>query len=533
MFSNGSDFRTQPKDADKAMLSEIKHLEGRFPGMHRDNQGRHVKTVDKYKIYGAPLDFRELCGRLVRPETKYLVLDLDGTFHKGLNPGVMLGFELCAYQAYGLDYMESMDDKNRLGSIVLNWKDQAAQSRYAKKGAKRWLLPGVLYYSLARVGWKASPVRKTIRQTLGPHAMDRMLALMRLSLMHQMAGVPAEDVHKLVRSLWKRHADRQVIEPEDIQWLRDSFPNLKIIVSSASPRALLQVVQEQFPVHDIFATEVETINGKTSSPHWMHPVFGSGQPKRIAPPASLRQNAYYNKIKYLALKYPDFMDSGVHTVGITDTKHGEDYPWSEYFKCVADINSPDPFSPLVSTASPLKEIHSAKIKTRRDKEEAESKENAQPWDMPSPTPSSENFEFSKQDLEDILINELAKAEALAIKCYDAVPRVVEDLGAMAGESFAINQALENVIIGYNASLGADRDLYFERVQEALKQTYRLNRQLNSRMNPVSKRWSEIEKIMESARSKIHKKAGRSLEDQPPPPYLEDQLIFSEKTLPGG
>ena len=511
------------------MLSKIKQLEGRFPGMHRDSRGRHVKAVDKYVIYGNPLDFKELCSYLLKPDTKYLVLDLDGTFHKGLNPGVMLGFDLCAYQAYGLDYLETMDDKNRLGSIVLNWKDQAAQSRYAKNGAKRWLLPSVLYYSLARVGWKASPVRKTIRQSLGPHAMDRMLALMRLSLMHQMAGVPSEDVHKLVRSLWKRHGDRQVIEPDDVHWLRRAYPGLTIIVSSASPRALLQVVHEQFPVHDIFATEIETINGKTSSPHWMHPLFGNRQPGRIAPPPSLRQNAYYNKIKFLYLKYPDFLDPDVHTVGITDTKHGEDYPWSEYFKCVADINSPDPFSPMVSTASPLREIHSAKIRTRRDKEEARNEEDAQPWDMPSPMPVFENFEFARQELEEALESELAKAEAIAKKCFEAVPGVVKDLDALSSEVFVREQALENTIIGYNASQGEDRDRYFQRVQEALKQTYRLNRQLNQCMNPVSKKWSEIEKIMESARTKIHKKAGSTPEEEIFPPHIQDPFIQPDKT----
>ncbi|MBI9076905.1 MAG: hypothetical protein JEZ02_15970 [Desulfatibacillum sp.] len=511
------------------MLSNIRQLEGRFPGMHRDSRGRHVKIVDRYVIHGNPMDFRDLCGRIVRADTKYLVLDLDGTFHKGLNPGVMLGWDLCAYQAYGMDYLDSLDDKGRKGSFVLNWRDQAAQGRYAKNGAKQWLLPGVLYYSLARMGWKSSPVRKTLRQSLGPHAMDKMLALMRLSLMHQMAGIPLDDVYKLVRSLWKRHGDRQVIEPDDIQWLRHSFPNLKIIVSSASPRALLEIVREDFPVHDIFATEIETRNGITSSPHWMHRLFGNKQPRRIAPPASLRQNAYYNKIKYLCLKYPDFPDPDVHTVGITDTKHGEDYPWSEYFKCVADINSHDPFSPLVSTASPLEEIHSAKIMTRQDKEETRDQEDAQPWDMPSPMGPSDVFEFSRQELEKTLEAELTRAEAMAKECYDAVPGVLQDLDDFSQDVFVTAQALENTVIGYNASHGEDRNRYFDKVRAVLKQTYRLNRHLNQGMNPVSQKWSGIEKIMESARTRIHKMAGSAIEDPTPPAFTDEDFTFPVKT----
>ncbi|MFH2100182.1 MAG: hypothetical protein ABIJ95_11765, partial [Pseudomonadota bacterium] len=367
--------------------------------------GRHLRLVDRYVLHGKGLDFPGLCRRVIRPETRYLVLDLDGTFHQGLNLGVLLGWELCAFQAYGLEFLQRVEKARGQGAVVVNWRDHKARLHYCTRGPRRWALPGGVYYLLARIGWKNRAVRRALRRNLGPQAMDRLLGLMRLNLMHHLAEADLADVRELVKSLWRRHQDRLVIEPEDIAWVRRTWPDLKIIVSSASPSVCLDPVRETYPVHDVISTQIEEKDGRTATPHNLHPLVASGRPGRIAPPGSFSENASHDKIARLVERHPDFLSPDVHTVGITDTKHGEDHAWAEYFKCVADVNSPDPFSPVVSAASPLAEIHSAPVLTRAQRREA-------------PQPLGKALELSKNRLETLLAGDLERAEGLAGQCFD-------------------------------------------------------------------------------------------------------------------
>ncbi|MBI5843263.1 MAG: hypothetical protein HZB23_01185 [Deltaproteobacteria bacterium] len=465
-------------------------LQGPSPGLVQGDDGSFVRLVDRYAVYGDGLNFPDLCRKMIRPDTKYLVLDLDGTFHKRLNLGVFLGYELSAYQAYGLDYLLKVEEKRGLSPFVLKRRDAVGKARYVKIGATRWLVPGAIYYSLARLGWANHAVRRNLRRNLGPFAMDRLLALMRLGLMHQMASAPLSDVRLLVESLWRRYADLTVIEPEDIKAIRGEFSNLKIIVSSASPSVCLDVVREKYPVHKVINLEIEVKNGRTSTPHFLHPVFGHGKPARIAPPASLRENAAQMKIDRLVELYPDFLDPGVHTVGITDTKHGEDQSFAEAFKCVADVNSPDPFSPLVSARSPLREIHSARVFTRKERLEGQDG-------------GGQGRILFADEMARILKSDFAAARKSAGTCYSLYRGARADLADFAERLDALETEIASSVEAYNQASQRGRNAALKNLRASVGGVFTANRRLSSALTPLSDAYSGLEEAIISARNRVH------------------------------
>lgn len=466
-------------------------LQGPSPGLVKGDDGSFVRLVESHSVYGGGMDFPDLCRKMIRPDTKYLVLDLDGTFHKRLNLGVFLGYELSACQAYGLDYLLEVEEKRGLSPFVIKRKDAAGKARYAKIGATRWLVPGAIYYSLARLGWANLAVRRNLRRSLGPFAMDRLLALMRLGLMHQLAQVPLSDARLLVESLWRRYADLAVIEPEHISSLREEFPALRIIVSSASPSVCLDVVREKYPVHEVINLEIEVKNGRTSTPHFLHPVFGHGKPVRIAPPSSLKENAAQMKIDRLVELYPDFLDPGVHTVGITDTKHGEDQSFAEAFKCVADINSPDPFSPVVSARSPLREIHSARVLTRREKKEGRR------------GGGGESRTFFADEMARILKSDFDAARRRAETCYSLYRGARADLADFAERLDALETEIARSVEAYNQASPRGRNAALKNLRASVGGVFTANRRLSAALAPLSDAYSGLEEAIVSARNKVH------------------------------
>ena len=69
------------------------------------------RLVDRLVQHGELGSFRELCERVLTPNTRYLVLDLDRTIHLGRDLGQDLGWELCAYEGYGSEHFESIEDR--------------------------------------------------------------------------------------------------------------------------------------------------------------------------------------------------------------------------------------------------------------------------------------------------------------------------------------------------------------------------------------------------------------------------------------
>jgi hypothetical protein len=127
-----------------------------------------------------------------------------------------------------------------------------------------------------------------------------------------------------------------VITREDIDWIRARCPGIEIILSSASPKSMLEVAVEELGADRAGYSTAERIN--------------SGKAK----------------IEQLREICPRMFDRDVNVVAITDTGYGEDHCWTEHFACVVDINSPTPFAPIVTHASPTREVHSATVLTREE-----------------------------------------------------------------------------------------------------------------------------------------------------------------------
>ena len=156
------------------------------------------------------------------------------------------------------------------------------------------------------------------------------------TLMDQLASESPELVPTLMERIWQRHRDDQVVTAEDIAWIRTSFPNIEIVLSSASPQPVVSFVAERLGI--------EHAHGST--------------PDRI--------NSGEAKIELLEQTFTRFGEPGVEVVGISDTAHGDDHCWSQHFTRVVDINSPAPFPPIVSESSPLEEVHSATVLSRHE-----------------------------------------------------------------------------------------------------------------------------------------------------------------------
>ncbi|MFP4476662.1 MAG: hypothetical protein ACLFOY_13980 [Desulfatibacillaceae bacterium] len=420
----------------------------RHMGRSRGADGRFTRVPDRVHVHADYPDFRELCRRAIRPDTRYLVLDLDGTFHRGLNLGVFLGWELSAYEAYGLDYLRRVEGRRGKKMPVLKPGDPVAQLKYTLGGARRWALPGLSYNLQAKKAWHRPAARQALVKKYGLDAIHRILALPRIVMFHHMSRIPQEHVRELARSLWRRYADRQVIFPEDVAWVREQWPEMKIIVSSASPRASLDVVAEMFDVDDVVASEITEHDGYTDAPPVLHRLVAREKPARFARPGDFVQNAHRAKIARLVEQYPDFLDSGVHTVGMTDTNHGEDYVWAEYMKCVVDVNGPDPFPPFVSPESPLEELHSARVLTgaeRRRRDEGEEDHVARSRKSP-PGPRRV---FVADEIRRLCEKELLAVEQEAARVHALLPGMEEALAEVAEKRREVVDLLSRAVDRYN------------------------------------------------------------------------------------
>ncbi len=296
-----------------------------------------MRVVDRFVDHGAPLSFRELCARVLDKEDDYLILDLDKTTHLGRNLGELLAWELCAHEVYG----ESMTERPVRhwfgGRMVLDWSQPTKVIRYLASGAERWALAGIHYLVWGKLASRIPWLRRLAYGRFGPHPTTAAQRRPQMVALTHLATADESLVRTLARRVWKRHAPDQVISREDLDWVRARCPGIEIILSSASPKSMLEVAVEELGADRATYSTVERIN--------------SGEAK----------------IEQLREICPGVFDSDVNVVAITDTSYGEDHCWTEHFACVVDINSPTPFAPIVAQASPAREVHSAVVLTREEK----------------------------------------------------------------------------------------------------------------------------------------------------------------------
>ena len=295
------------------------------------------RLVDRLVHHGEIDSFRELCERVLTPSTRYLVLDLDRTIHLGRDLGQDLGWELCAYEGYGQERFEEIEDRQESGRFLLDLDHPGKTARYLARSVKIWAWPGAYYgfwgKAAARLDWLR---RRGFRHFIA----DPVRAAQRvpqMTLLRHLESTPHPVLRRLAQHVWERHQPDQVIDREDLAWVRTRWPQVEVVLSSASPMPTVEVAGEALGVDHIHYSTLERIN--------------SGEAK----------------IERLRELCPDVGHPDVEVVGISDTSRGEDHCWAQYFTRVVDINSPTPFPAIVSSDSPLLEVHSATLLTKHER----------------------------------------------------------------------------------------------------------------------------------------------------------------------
>lgn len=296
------------------------------------------RLVDRLVQHGEVPTFRELCAQVLTPQTRYLVLDLDRTIHLGRDLGEELGWELCAYQGYGHEHFGRIRHLQRSKGFLLDWGHPLKTGRYLALSLRIWAYPGA-YYGLwgkatGRIDWLR---RRGFRRFVADPARAAQ-RVPQLALLRHLQTVSEDVLRELAQRIWRRHEPDQVVDRQDLAWLRGRWPQVEVVLSSASPKPIVEVAGEALGVDHVHYSTLDYIN--------------SGEAKI----ERLRELCAY------------VGDPSVEIVGISDTSRGEDHCWAEHFTRVVDINSPTPFPTIVSVDSPLLEVHSAIVLTRKERE---------------------------------------------------------------------------------------------------------------------------------------------------------------------
>jgi haloacid dehalogenase-like hydrolase len=297
-----------------------------------------TRVVQSVAVAREPLPFRELCERAVPPDARLLVLDLDRTLHLGRNMGELLGWEISAHVGYGPAYLEELEPLRGAGRFFLHRRQPLRALRYLLRSARIWGPPGLFYFLWGKLAARFALLRRRSYRRFGPEPMQAVQRIPQHVLFRQMASLPLATVRELSRRVWARHVPDQIVEREDVDWLRRRSPGIRVVLSSASPREVVETAAEALGIDEVIGSTPERINGGRA------------------------------KLGELRRRYAELSTPGVVTVGISDTGYGEDHSWTEAFTHLVDVNSPSPFPPIVPAASPLSAIFSAPVLTRAEKD---------------------------------------------------------------------------------------------------------------------------------------------------------------------
>jgi phosphoserine phosphatase len=436
------------------------------------------RVVDELVVYGAPVPAQVVLGQAVSPQTRYVVFDLDRTIHRGRNLGELLGWELCAEVAYGADGVEALEARRGPGRFALDWRRPWALGRYLGIGAARWGRPGLAYWAGVKLGFGHRWAQPLLRG-LGPDPVGALQGLTRETLLHQLAGVPEDTLRAHARRIWQRHAADQVFTAADIEAVRALAPGVCVVVSSASPQAVVDVAVAALGADVGLGTTIESVEARASAPHRVDRRYGlPALPGRIAPPSSLRHNAGLAKVQALRARFTDF--DQVEVVGITDTDHGEDHAWTEHFTCVADVNSHAPFSPVVRQASPLRRVVSAQVQTRAE----------------AGGPVAEPVRLTAADLERRLAPWLIRAGGLFadLDAEASGPTLVAHAAVAA-----VLRDTERAVQAYNAAEPEARGVLYQRVHAQAVAERAARRRLARVQRPLTRLTVALQETLAEAR----------------------------------
>lgn len=409
----------------------------------RHGAGPRTRVVDRLRVHGAPIDFRELCQRVVAPETRVLVMDLDRTVHLAQNMGELLGWEICAHLGYGPAYLDELEPTRGGGRMFFAPRRPLAMLKYLAVGASLWAPPGLFYFVWGKLAWRASSLRRRAFLRFGPEAVRAVQRIPQHALLHQIASLPRAVVRELALRVYRRYAGDQTIERADLEWLRARCPGIKIVISSASPRPIVEAIGDALGVDTVICSEVEEDEVSWTAPCDLSRMGRpSGAPRRISRPSRQSINAGPAKLAALVARFPELLDPEVESVGITDTGYGEDHSWTELFRTVVDVNSGAPFPPIVDASSPTRVIHSVALRTRRERD------SDAPDRRRSQTPRLD-LDLSARDLEERLGPLADEVEALAQDLEASEQRLASARASARADLCGLDPELEAAVERYN------------------------------------------------------------------------------------
>lgn len=469
--------------------------------MQPPDVAHRMRIVDRLVIHGAPVDFRELCRRAVPEETRYLVLDLDRTLHLARNMGELLGWELCAYHAYGLDRLTEVEPRRPAARFFLDGSRPWSLLRYLLVGARMWAYPGLFYLFCGKIPSRLEAMRRWSFRAFGPEPVAAVQRVPQLALMHQMAAVPAADLRLLARRVWDRFGDDQVIERDDLDWLRARCPGLRVVIASASPQPTLEVAADALGVDDIVYSTLEERDGYFSSPFQLHRLFLQPDPRRICGPSLTRINSNRAKIETLFARYPDLADPRVVSVGMTDTGYGEDHCWARHFTRVVDVNSSAPFPPFVDGGSPSREIHSARVLTRSERGRRAVGE-AGYLDPRRRAMGGRGGAFSAAEIQRVLGGLAGEVEALSLRLGERAAKLVRGLRDFQSQLDEIKGRIEATVGAYNEASGGARREPLAELRRLLREKGALRRRLVRLERPVSEVACDLSAALAASRAAL-------------------------------
>jgi hypothetical protein len=461
-------------------------------GHSADRDGRYCRVVDSLTVFDEPLDFRSLCARVIGANTDYLVMDLDRTTHLDRNLGELLGWEIEAYRAYGMDRLNALDANRVLERLFLDPRTPLRTLAYLLNGVASWAYPGLTYLFGVKLASRMPRLEKWTYRQFGPEAVTILQRCIQTAMLHKVAGLNRQDLYHLAERVWNRVSDDQVIEREDITWLRSRFPRLRIVITSASPQPMLEVARNALDVDDVLYSGATETEDSFQSPFHVNRCYRTGPLDQLSTPENVTINSGRQKIERLIQQFPNFGRPDCNVVGISDTRHGEDHCWAQFFTRVVDVNSNAPYAPIVAHDSPLRDVYSARLLSRSQR-----RGNREIQGMVGPIRRIEG-----DALRNKLGSHVNRIEAHAREYAQIRTATSEGLDSLERAAACAVEDIANAVEYFNGADESTRSKGLQALRSRLRDEARLRRAHAKLHRPLSMHQYAIVEELRDARSQI-------------------------------
>ena len=186
-------------------------------------------------------------------------------------------------------------------------------------------------------------------------------------------------------------------------------------------------------------------------------------------------------------------------MGITDTGYGEDHCWANHFDVVIDINSTDPFPPLVKTNSPCQEIHSAEVLSQKEK--AAKTMGLKDYRDPRRhcEPLRQTRVFKTEELQERLATQLHALNRLTRRFKEREHAISHELTPFTRHLSEANSQLERVVTEFNCSVGPEKKRMFSTFRSHARAAQRISSRVTKRLRPLSLLSCRISNVLEETR----------------------------------